>query len=139
MRYTKADMFAQFMYSPKLSYEELYEKEASIKEFTEKLLARAGARFANFEALGDALYVHCVFTDFDEDLAHKLCDELAIHMDSSLEGRVLFVRRDFSVLGFYALAEQKWQEAVLQPPFAGNIGKSIARQNLTTKRRGTSR
>ncbi len=135
MRYSTADLFAQFMYSSKLSYEDLYEKESSIKAFTLELLAKHGARFANYEAMGDALHVHCVFDSFDEELAHSLCDALAPHMDSTLEGRLLFVCRDFSVFGFYTLAETKWQEAMMQLPFAGEIGKNIARQHLNTKRR----
>ena len=130
MAYTTTEMFAQFVYSPDLSYDELHERESGIKTFTEELLTHLGAAFINFEPIGDALHAQCVFQKFSEDSAHNVCDSLVTLMDNGVEARLFFVRKNLALVSLYTLAEGTWQEAQLQLPAAGPIGKLLRKQAL---------
>lgn len=130
MDHTTTEMFAQFVYSPDLSYDELHEKEDGITTFTEALLARFGGTFINFEPVGDALHAQCVFQKFSEETAHELCDALVPLMDHGVEARFFFVRKTLVLVSLYTLSEGVWQEAQMQLPDAGPIGGLLRRQAM---------
>ncbi len=119
------EMFAQFVYSPELTYDDLHSREDELRAFTEALLIKRGAEFINFEPMGDTLHAQCVFKGYGEDIGHGLCEDLAPLMDTMMEGRLLFVQKDLQLLSLYTLSQKTWQEATLTLPMAGPIGRSL--------------
>mgnify|MGYP003622724622 CR=1 FL=1 len=122
------ELFAHFVYSSKLSYHDLLEREEELKIFASRLMEDQGGEYLHFEALGDALRAQCVFSGYDEDLFHALCDALAPAMDDHVEARLLFVSKDLDHLHLYTISKGKWQESSLILPL-GPIGKALAEED----------
>ena len=122
------ELFAHFVYSPKLSYHELLDRDEELKIFISRLIEEQNGEYPHFEAMGDALRAQCVFAEYGEDLFHALCDAVAPVMDGDVEARLLFVSKDLDHVHQYTISKKKWQEAVvLLPP--GPIGLSLIEEN----------
>ena len=131
------ELFAHFVYSSKLSYHDLLDREDELKIFITRLVEEQGGEYLHFEALGDALRAQCVFAGYHEDLFHALTDAVAPAMDGNVEARLLFVSKDLDYLHLYTLSEGKWQEACLTLP-PGPIGRALIEEDalpLKTLRR----
>lgn len=122
------ELFAHFVYSPKLSYHELLGREEELKIFVSRLVEEQGGDFLHFEATGDALRAQCVFPEYHEDAFHALCDVLASEMNADVEARLLFVSKELDHLHLYALNSGKWKEAaIVLPP--GPIAQEIIEES----------
>ncbi len=118
------EWFGHFFYSPELSYEELLEYEAGLKETVQVILEGEHAEFIHFEAEGDSLLAQCVFSDFTEDLFHRVCDSLAQHIKNTVECKILCVDKTLASLLVYSIRENAWQESGLDLP-SGPIEVSL--------------
>lgn len=126
----KTELFAHFVYSQKLSYEELLVKEEFFQEALTQILTDAEAQFINFTPLGDTLRVQCVLEAHGESLFQEICEAIAALMDETLEGRLLFVEKELDILAIYCLAQKKWQESIIQVPVAGPIGAKLRKKTI---------
>lgn len=88
------EMFAHFYYSPKLSYEELHQKEEDILQQVSSLLTRKGAIHLDFVADSDSLAVQCEFDNFDQKLFSHLAEDVKHLLPHDTEGRILFVDKE---------------------------------------------
>lgn len=116
-----SELFAQCIYSPDLSYEQLLALEADMKLELNKILEERGGEFIHFEELGDTLRVQCVFAESEENLFHSVCEEIAPLMDGTVEARLLFVDKDLEGVSFYVVNRGEWQEGFVSLPPAGPI------------------
>ena len=88
------EMFGNLTYGESLTYEELISREQSLMaEFT-AYLQNAGASHIDFQPLGDALYVQCVFDDQDARNFEHLAEALAKLAGRHVEGRMVFLDRE---------------------------------------------
>lgn len=126
----KTELFAHFVYSQELSYEELLTTEEAFQEALTIILSNAQGQFISFIPLGDTLRVQCVFETHEDALFQDICDAIAPLMDGRLEGRLLFVEKELDILAVYCLAMKKWQESVIQIPVAGPIGAMLRKKKL---------
>lgn len=115
----KTELFGHLVYSPELSYEDLLAREEEAKLLLQSVLLEHGAEFLNFEALGDTLRAQCVFSGGDEAFYQDICTAMSPVLRDGITGRLLFVDKDLEILHLYALADGKWQEAVLHVPEPG--------------------
>ncbi|MDL2271759.1 hypothetical protein LJC23_01855 [Desulfovibrio sp. OttesenSCG-928-I05] len=115
----KTELFGHLVYSPELSYEDLLAREEEAKLLLQNVLMEHGAEFLNFEALGDTLRAQCVFSGGDEAFYQDICNAMSPVLRDGITGRLLFVDKDLEILHLYALADGKWQEAVMQLPQPG--------------------
>ena len=122
------ELFAHFVYSQELSYDDLLAREDELKSQVEALLQESGGEFIHFEAMGDALHAQCVFQEYGEELFHGICATIAPRMDGHVEARLLFVSKDLECLHLYAASDKKWHEAVLQLPMAGPLGEVLRKE-----------
>lgn len=122
------ELFAHFVYSPKLSYHELLDREEDLKIFVSRLMEEQGGEFLHFEATGDALRAQCAFAEYHEDAFHSLCDALVPEMNGEVEVRLLFASKDLDYLHLYALSDGEWKEAtIVLPP--GPIAQEIIKES----------
>ena len=125
MAQNATELFAQFVYSLELSYHSLLEREAELKTVFSAILERCGGEFVHFEEMGDTMRAQCVFAKYEDDLFHDICDDIAPHMDSFVEARLLFVNKDLECLHFFAISNGSWQECCLCLPETGPIGRAL--------------
>ncbi|MDL2316134.1 hypothetical protein LJC59_03525 [Desulfovibrio sp. OttesenSCG-928-A18] len=126
MAHYATELFIRCTYSLELSYDELLELEAELKLAVNALLERHEADFIHFEPLGDTMRVQCVFSNYDEQLFHSMCEGMAPHMDGRVEGRLLFVHKDLDTVHFYAVNNKKWRESRIALPPSGQQGQHDA-------------
>lgn len=125
MAQNATELFAQFVYSLELSYHSLLEREAELKTTFSAILERSGGEFVHFEEMGDTMRAQCVFAKYEDDLFHDICDDIAPHMDSLVEARLLFVNKDLECLHFFTISNGSWQECCLCLPETGPIGRAL--------------
>ena len=126
----KSELFAHFVYSQELSYEELLTTEETFQEAVTQILNDEGAQFINFTAFGDTLRAQCVFEIHEESLFQRICETIAPLMDGTLEARLLFVDKELDVLAVYLIAQKEWQESIIQVPVAGPIGAKLRKKSI---------
>lgn len=125
MAHNATELFAQFVYSPDLSYHSLMERESELKTAVTGILEQYGGEFIHFEEMGDTMRAQCAFARYEEDLFHDLCDDIAPHMDSFVEARLLFVNKDLDTLHIYAISNGNWRESCLSLPDAGPLTREL--------------
>lgn len=130
MKYN-AELFAQFVYSEELTYDELLDAEKNLISFTDETMQKNKAEHIHFEPLGDALCMQCSFAMFKEELFETICDELAPIMDTSMEARLLFVDKELESVILYSISKKKWKKKLFPLPPAGSIGKSLLKGGTT--------
>ena len=119
------EFFAQFVYSPELSYDGLLERESDLKASVTAILEQYGGEFIHFEEMGDTMRAQCAFAKYEEDLFHDICDDIAPKMDSFVEARFLFVSKDIDLLHVFVLNNGRWQESCLRLPEAGPLSRAL--------------
>ncbi|MDR2489468.1 MAG: hypothetical protein LBD42_08265 [Desulfovibrio sp.] len=125
MAHKATEFFAQFIYSLDLSYHSLLEREGELKTGFTAILEQYGGEFIHFEEIGDTMRAQCVFDEYEEELFHNICDELAPWMDAFVEARLLFVNKDLSFLHIYTVSDGNWQESCLKLPEAGPLERAV--------------
>lgn len=124
MRFT-TELFAHFVYSQELSYEELLIAEEQLQVAVTEILTTHKAQFVNFEAFGDTLQVQCSFSCYAETFFHEIADAVSDVINKNVEARLLFVDKFLDAMALYCIANGKWHEAVLHIPTAGPIGAEL--------------
>lgn len=107
------ELFGHMLYSPDISYNELYALEADLIDELHDALEKIGAEHIDLVGLGDALRVQCVLTEYSEPIFHDLCDTVAEFLPKKVLGRFLFVHKDLSVVHLYCFLENGWKEAAV--------------------------
>ncbi len=125
MAQNATELFAQFVYSLELSYHSLMEREAELKIFFAEVLEQNGGEFIHFEEMGDTMRAQCAFLKYEDELFHDICDDIAPHMDSFVEARLLFVNKDLDALHVFTISNGSWQECCLSLPETGPIGRAL--------------
>ena len=115
----QTEFFGHVTYGSELTYDDVLSREEALKIEATAILSEHGAEFIHFEGLGDALRFQCVFAEGGEKLFHTICEAFAPLMRNGLDGRMLCVDKDLTMVHFYALHDGRWQEAVLMLPVAG--------------------
>lgn len=107
------EVFGHMLYSPELSYNELYAIEADLIDELRSALEEIGAEHIDLSGLGDALRMQCVLYGYDEVVFHGLCDAIAAFLPRKVDGRLLFVHKDLSIVHLYCFANGGWKEAAV--------------------------
>ncbi len=107
------EIFGHMLYSPDLSYNELYALEADLIDELRDALEQAGAEHVDLTAQGDALRMQCVLARYEEAAFHSLCDAVAAFLPKSVQGRLLCVHKDLHVVHLYCFLENGWKEAAM--------------------------
>ena len=125
MAHNATELFAQFVYSLELSYHSLLERETELKAAVAGIWEQYGGEFIHFEEMGDTIRAQCVFAKYEEDLFHDICEDIAPHMDSFVEARLLFINKDLDTLHLYTISNGNCRESCLSLPIAGPLGLAL--------------
>lgn len=87
----QSEMFGMFFYSPKLTYEQLYEHEEVLLREVDLLLTEEGAEHLDFIPSGDCLRLQCEFVDFDKIQFNEIANKIKDLVPSHIEARLLCV------------------------------------------------
>lgn len=129
MAQNATELFVQFVYSLELSYDSLLEREGELKLEFAAILEQNGGEFVHFEEMGDTMRVQCMFAQYEEELFHDICDDLAPLMDGFVEARLLFVDKDMETLHIFTVCNGAWQESCLRLPTSGPLGRALLEKN----------
>ena len=117
----RCELFGHCIFADELSYAELLEKEARLKEELSGLFAQAGFVHMHFTSTGDFLLVQGVTAEHDQDLFQEVCEAVSQLLDEGVEARLLFVDRFLDSLYFYALNNETWRETFLELPLPKDV------------------
>ena len=117
----RCELFGHFIFAEELSYADLIQKEAQMKEELSGLFAQAGFTHTHFTPSGDFLLVQSVAAEHDQDLFHEICDAVSQLLNESVEARLLFVDRFLDSVYFYVLNNETWQETFLEWPLPQDV------------------
>jgi hypothetical protein len=110
------EMFANLIYGDALTYEELIGHEQKLTAELTICLQEMGGTFVDFQPLGDALYVQCVFAEQDAKIFDDIGEAVAGLAGAHMEGRLMFFGRDLGRLYCFFLADGKCQGGRLSLP-----------------------
>ena len=117
----RCELFGHFIFAEELSYADLMEKEARMKEELSGLFAQAGFVHVHFTPIGDFLLVQGVTSDHEQDLFQEVCEAVSQILDEGVEARLLFVDRFLDSVYFYALNNETWWETFLEWPLPKDV------------------
>ena len=129
MAHTATELFVQFVYSLELSYHSLLERESELKAAVTGIWERYGGEFIHFEEMCDTMRAQCAFAQYDDELFHDICEDIAPLMDSFVEARLLFVSKDLDTLHIFTISNNRWQECCLSLPDAGPLSRALLERN----------
>jgi len=123
----RCELFGHYIFAEELSYADLLEKEAKLKEELSGLFAQAGFVHLHFTSAGDFLLMQGVAAEHDQDLFQEVCEAVSQLLDENVEARLLFVDRFLDSVCFYALNNETWRETFLEWPLPKDVlSKGIA-------------
>jgi hypothetical protein len=111
------EMFGNLIYGDTLTYEELLAHEKKLIAELTAYLTATGASLIDFQPLGDALNVQCVFAGQDAKTFEEVGAATAELMGGDMEGRLMFFGRDLGRLYCFFMAESRCQGGRLSLPF----------------------
>jgi len=114
------EMFANLIYGETLTYEELINREQSLMVELTAYLQNIGASHIDFQPLGDALYIQCVFAEQDARNFEEVADAVARLSGQHMEGRLIFFGRDLGRIYCFFLADESVQSGRLNLPTPRN-------------------
>ena len=117
----RCELFGHFVFAEEMSYADLLEKEARLKEELSELFVQAGFAHMHFTPIGDFLLVQGVAADHDQDLFHEVCEAVRQLLDEGVQARLLFVDRFLDSVYFYVLNNEKWWESFLEWPLPKDV------------------
>ena len=134
------EMFANLMYGDALTYEELIEREQTLKIELTGYLQSVGASHLDFQPQGDALYVQCVFAEQDARNFEGVSEVVAQLAGNDVEGRMVFFGRDLGRIYCFFLADMECEGGRLNlpTPRMGLVKCDPEMQYTTSKDRKTS-
>lgn len=110
------EMFGNLVYGEALTYEELIGREQSLLVELTSCLQNNGASHIDFQPLGDALYMQCLFAEQDARNFEVVADKVARLSGQHLEGRLVFFGRDLGRIYCFFFADESCQGGRLNLP-----------------------
>ena len=117
----RCELFGHFVFAEELSYADLLEKEARLKETLSELFVQAGFAHMHFTPIGDFLLVQGAAAEHDQDLFHEVCEAVSQLLDAGVQARLLFVDRFLDSVYFYVLNNENWWESFLEWPLPKDV------------------
>jgi hypothetical protein len=111
------EMFGNLIYGEALTYEELIEHEQSLRGALSAYLRDSGASHIDFQPLGDALSMQCIFAaDQRAEDFETVADAVARLSGQHMEGRLIFLCRDLNTLYCFFFVNESCQGGRLTLP-----------------------
>lgn len=124
------EMFANFIYSPEIGYNELLVLEGTLKDEISEVLYANNAEHVSYDVNADSIRIQCSFTQYNEHFFHKICDQILPFLKFNVEGKILFLHRDISSLHIYTIFNGDWQESSIFVPHVSEFEEILSRDDV---------
>jgi len=130
----RCEFYGHFIFAEELSYAELLEKEAQLKEKLSVFFAQAGFAHMHFTSTGDFLLMQGAVAEHDLGLFQEVREAVIHLLDEKVEARLLFVDRLLNSVYFSVLNNETWRETLLEWPLPKDVlSKGIVRPDPPTE------
>lgn len=109
-------VYGAFIYADSLTYHELLEREAKLKEDLDKLFLTFGAQHIDFTPLGDMLMFQCAFEEHDDERYRQLAASCATFLPEKITGRFLCLEKNLDSCMLFWIKSLQWQEVRVRLP-----------------------
>ena len=116
------ELFAHFYYSPKLTYEELHQKESELLQEVDLLLTNEGGIHLEFTPGSDSLAVQGELAEFNRKFSDRIAEQIRKLLPAQIEVRMLLVEKeDMGSVLLYSITPKKAEckETAIKRPFTG--------------------
>lgn len=108
---TLTEVFGEFTYSQKLTYEDLIDYERELLEDLDRIFLDSGAVYLDFTPLGDILRLQCSFESHDLELFARVATKVAAILPPRVRGRLLCLEKNLDSWHVFWLRRGEWREA----------------------------
>jgi hypothetical protein len=115
------ELFGRFAFADELSYADLLEREARLKDELSGYFAQAGFVHMHFASTGDFLLMQGMTATHDGALFAEVCEAVCRLLDEGVECRFLFVDRFLNSVHFSVLSKGAWREILLEWPLTSDV------------------
>lgn len=115
----QSEIFGEFTYAEKMTYEELLASEHILLEQISDILQEAGAEHLDFTPLGDILMVQCAFEVKNLEILRDVANEIAAMLPKAVTGRILCLETNLVSCHIFWIRKGQWQEKEYILPKAG--------------------
>lgn len=125
---SSSELFGQFSYDEKLTYEELMAHEDVLVAELERLLKSSGASHIDFTPSGDMLRFQCSMEEHDLGLFRSLAAKMCAFLPEGVRGRLICLDKTFrpeTAFYFFWVDRNGWQEARRQMPLEAPEGLKV--------------
>lgn len=112
----QCELFGDFRYADKMTYEELIDCESMLTTELELIFQDGGAAHLDFTPLGDNLMIQCAFEYQNPEILRDIAQEIADLLPSGVRGRLLALKPSLDSYTMYWIAKGEWQEKVCPLP-----------------------
>lgn len=119
MNKNQSEIFGEFTYGESLTYEELLETENMLIDQLDLLFKEGGAEHLDFTPQGDLLMMQCAFEIRNLEILRDIASEIAIILPKGVNGRVLCLEKDLTLVHIFWISKGQWQEKEYELPKKG--------------------
>lgn len=113
------EIFGEFTYAERLTYEELLEREKFLLENLDGIYQGGGADHIDFTPQGDILMMQCAFESKNLEILHDIADEIASILPDGVRGRILCLEKNLTSYHLFWLKRGEWREKIHTVPKEG--------------------
>lgn len=116
---TLTEVFGEFTYSQKLTYEDLIDYERGLLEDLDGIFLDSGAVYLDFTPLGDILRLQCSYENHDLELFERVAAKVAAILPPRVRGRLLCLEKNLDSMRVFWLKRGEWRktdEKISQTP-----------------------
>lgn len=112
----RVEIFAEFTYSQKLTYEDLLTLENGLRENMESIFQSAGAEHLDFTPMGDLLMFQCAFEARNLEILRDVAQEMAAILPEGVSGLLMCLEKNLASYHLFWLKPRQWSEKECKLP-----------------------
>ena len=121
----RSEIFGEFTYSQRLTYEELISCETELMDNLTNIFHDGGADHLDFTPLGDLLMSQCAFEVQNLEIFRDMAQEIAFILPQHIKGRLFCLQKNLKSFHIFWLKRGQWQEQEYPIPVDGPEGAKI--------------
>lgn len=119
------EIFGEFTYAERLTYETLLAYESLLLENLDNIFLEAGAEHLDFTPQGDILRFQCAFESRNLEILRDIAQEITAILPPGVRGKLLCLEKDLSLYNLFWLQRGQWQEKEYILPTSAPDGSPV--------------
>lgn len=112
----RSELFGEFHYAEKMTYEELLECEDMLFQELEIILHDGGAQHLDFTPHGDILMLQCAFEFQNPEILRDIAQQIAELLPSGIKARLMSLQKNLATYTLYWISKGEWREKTYEVP-----------------------